>query len=156
MLRKHGDALGGKYLVAGQTKHFLYSTYTGMKNRCYTKSHKMYAYYGGRGIKVCERWLGQNGFNNFVKDMGDKPTRQHTLDRINSDGDYEPENCKWSTRWEQSNNRRNNGEIVGVYYIKQANQWRGQLVINKVKYAKQFGTKEEAISYRKRLEKELI
>ena len=79
-----------------------------MKSRCYCKSNKVYPFYGGRGIKVCNRWLGKNGFKHFMEDMGEPPTEETekngrsvwSLDRINPNGDYCPENCKWSTRQE--------------------------------------------------------
>lgn len=86
-------------------RHPLYRVYNGMKTRCYNTNHTYYAYYGGRGITVCERWL--KSFWNFVEDMGDRPDN-YTLDRINNDLGYYKENCKWSTMKEQSNNRRPN------------------------------------------------
>ena len=80
-----------------------------MKARCYNKNHSAYSRYGGRGIKVCDRWL--NSLENFVKDMGIRPDGM-TLDRIDNDGDYTPDNCKWSTKHEHVVNRRTNRKIT--------------------------------------------
>jgi hypothetical protein len=81
-----------------------YKTWNSMKVRCSDKRTNGFDLYGGRGIKVCDRWLR---FDNFLADMGERPEGK-TLDRINSDGNYEPSNCRWSTPREQSRNRKDN------------------------------------------------
>lgn len=79
-----------------------YRTWQGMHTRCNNPLNHDYSNYGGRGIKVCERW---KSFENFLSDMGEKPPNL-TLDRINNDGDYEPLNCRWTTRSVQNSNQR--------------------------------------------------
>ena len=81
-----------------------YTTWCNIKIRCYNTEADNYAYYGGRGIRVCDRWL--NSFENFLSDMGERPSRKHTIDRKNNDGNYEPNNCRWITMLEQCANRR--------------------------------------------------
>ena len=98
-----------------------YSTWTAMKSRCYTKSNAGYPYYGGRGITVCERWL--HSFPNFLVDMGHKPTPNHSLDRIDSNGDYCPENCRWALQETQDNNRRSNRFITFNDKTQTVAQW---------------------------------
>jgi hypothetical protein len=88
-----------------------YRSWQQLKNRCYYKNEIGYALYGGRGIKVCDSWRGKNGFVAFFRDMGPKPSPKHSIDRIDSNGDYTPENCRWATSMEQGLNKRTNTKI---------------------------------------------
>jgi hypothetical protein len=84
-----------------------YRAWYHMKTRCYNANYKLFSRYGGRGITVCDRWL--NSFENFFNDIGERPSREHSLDRFpNMDGNYEPSNCRWATTFEQQNNKCNN------------------------------------------------
>lgn len=89
----------------GLTKSSEYKIWNGMKNRCYNEKTINFSDYGGRGIKVCDRW--KNSFENFLLDMGKRPTDDHSIDRKDVNGDYCPENCKWETEYNQQRNKRN-------------------------------------------------
>lgn len=75
-----------------------------MIGRCYNPSAFGFSYYGGKGIIVCDRW--RKSFASFLADVGERPSRAHTLDRINGCGNYEPQNCRWATKREQAKNRK--------------------------------------------------
>lgn len=92
----------------GRTRTREYQAWISMKARCYDTSNSRYRTHGERGIRVCNRWLGANGFQHFFSDMGPQPTAKHSLDRKDNDGNYEPGNCRWATAKEQARNRRNN------------------------------------------------
>ncbi len=86
-----------------------YLIWVGMNRRCFNKNYKKFIDYGARGIIVCERWRGANGFMNFITDMGKRPSQKHSMDRWpNNDGNYEPGNCRWATMDEQNRNKRDN------------------------------------------------
>lgn len=92
-----------------------YNCYHHMIKRCYDKNNSAYQYYGARGIKVCDRWL--ESFENFYEDMGDRPSSQYSIDRIDNNGNYEPNNCRWSTQSEQVINSRRILSKSGYKYI---------------------------------------
>lgn len=84
-------------------------TWRSMMSRCYNPNSSRYESHGNRGITVCDRW---HDFNNFLSDMGERPSRNYSLDRINNDGNYTPENCRWATPKQQSRNTRRNRKIT--------------------------------------------
>lgn len=91
-------------LSGGRKRTSEYMVWLSMRKRCLKPNDAGYKDYGGRGIKVCKRWL--DSFPNFLEDMGDKPTKEHSIDRIDNDGNYEPSNCRWATRLQQGRNKR--------------------------------------------------
>ncbi len=137
-------------------KHYLYNTWVQMRQRCFNEGCVPYPYYGGRGITVCDRWA--SSFSSFVEDMGPRPEGA-SLDRIDNDGDYTPENCKWSTKEEQMQNRGGRKDnTIGVPNVNKRNDSggyrlnlkRGGLFLNKT-----FRTLEAAIEARDNFLKEI-
>ncbi|MER8616037.1 hypothetical protein NKG99_04150 [Mesorhizobium sp. M1409] len=92
-----------------------YRAYAAMKTRCLNRRQDRFADYGGRGIKVCDRWLtgdgARTGFECFFSDLGPKPTPAHSLERRENEGGYEPSNCRWATAAEQNRNTRQNRHL---------------------------------------------
>ena len=91
-----------------------------MKQRCLNTGHKSYSDYGGRGIKICDSWIGS--FENFLADMGERP-EDTTLDRKNTNGNYEPDNCRWATATVQGNNKRSSRMITFGGLTRTLKQW---------------------------------
>ena len=116
---KHGQAIEGKKTRA-------YLSWINMRQRCNNPKNPDYKYYGGRGIKICDRW--QKSYANFYEDMGDCP-EGYSLDKIDNNGDYEPSNCRWADRWLQSNNRNYNVLVEYRGKVQTLGQWARELPI---------------------------
>lgn len=102
----------GNAKVHGLTGSVEHNAWLALRDRCRNPRLKQFRDYGGRGIRVCERWDGPQGFVNFLAGMGPRPSRSHSLDRVDVNGNYEPGNCRWATHKEQSRNRRNTYAIA--------------------------------------------
>jgi len=123
-----------------------YKIWAGMKQRCLNINNPGYKNYGGRGISVCERWLT---FSNFIDDMGERPSKTHSIDRVNNNGNYEPTNCRWATPLEQSNNTR--ASKGGVFWSETNKCFIAQMTFNKKLYnLGQFGVLKVALEYRQK------
>jgi hypothetical protein len=138
----------------GKTNTPEYKTWVGMKHRCINPNSTSYENYGGRGIKVCDRWI--NSFTLFLQDLGTKPDGM-SLERIGNSGNYEPSNCCWATKTEQNYNRRQSRPSItgykGVSYYKGKHKYGAYINYNhKLIHLGLFRNKEDAILARKQAE----
>ena len=105
----------------GRSNDRIYNCYRGIKARCTNPKDPQWYLYGGRGIKVCRRWLAS--FENFLADMGEQPSNKHSIDRIDSNKGYNKANCRWATTKEQANNKRNNTVLIFNGEVHTIAQW---------------------------------
>ena len=117
-----------RYFKHGMTQSPIYNIWSNMKCRCLNRNDAQYKDYGGRGILICKAWL--DSFETFLSDMGEKPEGL-SIDRIDNNGNYEPNNCRWSDRYEQNNNARSNVKITYKGKTLNMAQWARELNINK-------------------------
>lgn len=102
-------------------------SWNAMLGRCNNPNNKKWSRYGGRGITVCERW---REFENFLADMGHRPSISHSIDRINNEGNYEPSNCRWATQSQQQNNRSTNLNLSAFGMTMNLKQWSTHLSVD--------------------------
>lgn len=129
LIKGHSKSCGcgkGSYLRASKTRHGLcgtkiYRTYRNMLSRCYNSRVGAYGRYGGRGITVCERW--RRSFDNFVEDMGLPPSPRHSIDRIDNELGYSPDNCRWALHVEQLRNFSRNRLVEYKGESRPVNEW---------------------------------
>lgn len=127
---------GSKYTTHRRCSTPEYYAWQHMYARCYNPKHKEFKNYGARGVSVCGQW---RDFNVFFADMGERPSPLHSLDRVDNNGNYGPENCRWATKSEQSNNKRTNRII----------QHDG-LALNVAQWARHLGLTRKALDCRLR------
>jgi len=126
-----GQKTRGNYRHGGTTQFTMsreYIVWSHMRDRCRNPRNKRYDRYGGRGIKICERW---DDFAVFLSDMGSRPSPQHTIERNDNNGNYEPENCRWATRQEQNSNQSHTRLLVAFGRTQSVSAWARELGIRR-------------------------
>lgn len=124
----HSEIVVRRNFRHGLARSKEYDAWSGAKGRVMNAKNKRFKYYGGRGVKMCDRWL--ESFENFIADMGSCPDGKRSLGRINNDGDYEPSNCRWESHVEQMNNVRTNHMISNDGETLTAAQWSRRTGLN--------------------------
>ncbi len=140
----------------GRSKHPMYRRWNAMVERCTKEYSSAWKNYGGRGIRVCDRWLGRKGFDNFIEDVGMPPSKEYTLDRIDNDKGYSPDNVRWALKDIQAHNQRARSVSghMGVYRFR--GKWRCSVSRgNNNLYGGTFTSKKQAILKYKKLERQL-
>lgn len=125
-LKKESDVAKRRNTTHGYSRTRIYNTWASMKQRCEDPGKTNYKWYGGRGIKVCDRW---QSFSNFIMDMGERPDDQQ-IDRINPDGNYSPDNCRWVSSKENASNRRSTIIITVDGINRSLKQWCQEKSLN--------------------------
>lgn len=118
---EQGQRASDNFKTHGMTESPEYATWTRIKTRCYNPRDISYHNYGGRGIFVCERWL--NSFSNFLSDLGLRPSNSHSIERMDYNGPYSPDNCIWATKLSQANNTRKNRLLTFAGKTLTISQW---------------------------------
>lgn len=154
-IQRENGRVQGKAGTHGMSKTKIYSRWSAIKRRCYVEGGEDYPLYGGRGIRVCDRWL--DSFENFYEDMGEAYQEGLELDRIDVNGDYSPENCRWVDEATQAWNKRvyktSKTRVSGVTWNKKASKWESRISQNgKEFYLGMFGNIDDAITCRKEAE----
>lgn len=158
--KRNGDPNVVQTNRCGYAKKYpnLYSVFWSMHDRCERSNTIGYKNYGGRGIFVCDRWSGVYGLQHFIDDMG-VPPKNYSLDRIDVNGPYSPENCRWASPNAQATNttiERKYSDRPGVTYNKFKDVWWAYITINGKRHVRIAHSEEEAIKKREELEKKYL
>jgi len=135
IVRPSRETIGERSTTHGLTGTPEHAVWKTMRMRCNNPNNKSYPNYGGRGIKICERW---NNFENFLADMGKRPRKGLQVERIDNDGDYCPENCEWNTPKVQANNRRSNCMLTYDGRTQNISQWSEEVDIKRATLLQRF------------------